>query len=65
METNDIFNEFINTGDSTDQESNAVVSEEVVYKEPTVYDNLLLKLGTSSKSLANVYKMRYVLMCYI
>ncbi|KAI9168766.1 hypothetical protein LWI28_001628 [Acer negundo] len=44
--------------DSTDQESNGVASEEVVYKEPTVYDNLLMKLGTSSKSLANVYKMR-------
>ncbi|KAK2636941.1 hypothetical protein Ddye_031733 [Dipteronia dyeriana] len=46
------------SGDSTDQESSGVAPDEVVYKEPTVYDNLLTKLGTSSKSLANVYKMR-------
>ncbi|KAL5760350.1 hypothetical protein ACOSQ2_019188 [Xanthoceras sorbifolium] len=46
------------SGDSTDQESSGVASEEVIYKEPTVYDNLLMKLGTSSKSVADAYKMR-------
>ncbi|KAH7570588.1 hypothetical protein JRO89_XS05G0140600 [Xanthoceras sorbifolium] len=45
-------------GDSTDEESSGVASEEVIYKEPTVYDNLLMKLGTSSKSVADAYKMR-------
>lgn len=47
--------------EATDEESSGVAAEEVIYKEPTVYDNLLMKLGTSSKSLADAFKMRYFL----
>lgn len=32
--------------------------EIVVYKEPSMYDNLLKTLGSGSESLANVYKRR-------
>ncbi|XP_050119546.1 protein NUCLEOLAR FACTOR 1-like isoform X3 [Malus sylvestris] len=41
------------------EESNCVVSEEeMVYKEPSMYDKLLMTLGSSSKSVSAAYKMR-------
>lgn len=38
--------------------SNGDAVEEVIYKEPSVYDNLLMKLGSSSESVADAFKMR-------
>ncbi|KAJ0095949.1 hypothetical protein Patl1_17055 [Pistacia atlantica] len=47
------------SGDVSAEGSSGVASEEeLIYKEPSVYDNLLMKLGSSSKSLANAFKMR-------
>ena len=47
------------SGESSDEQSSGVASEEeVVYKEPSMYDNLLFTLGTGSESLANAYKRR-------
>ncbi|KAJ4711566.1 U3 small nucleolar RNA-associated protein 25-like [Melia azedarach] len=44
--------------DAFSEESGGGVTEEVIYKEPSVYDNLLMKLGRSSESVADAYKMR-------
>uniref|UniRef100_A0A5B7BL58 Putative U3 small nucleolar RNA-associated protein 25 n=1 Tax=Davidia involucrata TaxID=16924 RepID=A0A5B7BL58_DAVIN len=48
------------SGDSSDSEEPSTVAseEEVVYKEPSMYDNLLKTLGSGSESLANAYKRR-------
>lgn len=51
------------SGDSSKEHENIGLdgeSEEVVeiYKEPSMYDNLLKTLGSASESLANAYKMR-------
>ncbi|RWR84239.1 U3 small nucleolar RNA-associated protein 25 [Cinnamomum micranthum f. kanehirae] len=44
---------------SYEEHSGSETSEDVVvYKEPSTYDNLLMALGSSSKSMANVYKRR-------
>lgn len=53
------FQWIVYTGDVSAEGSSGVASEEeVIYKEPSVYDNLLMKLGSSSESLANAFKMR-------
>lgn len=62
---NCLTNLFFNTGDSSKEHENIASdgeSEEVVeiYKEPSMYDNLLKTLGSASESLANAYKMRYL-----
>ncbi|KAM1404576.1 hypothetical protein ACFX2I_013044 [Malus domestica] len=47
------------SGELPNEESNCVVSEEeMVYKEPSMYDKLLMTLGSSSKSVSAAYKMR-------
>ncbi|RXH78673.1 hypothetical protein DVH24_002191 [Malus domestica] len=49
----------MNPGELPNEESNCVVSEEeMVYKEPSMYDKLLMTLGSSSKSVSAAYKMR-------
>ncbi|XP_047316686.1 U3 small nucleolar RNA-associated protein 25 [Impatiens glandulifera] len=58
------FSDNSDSGESSDEQQEAVSSEEEeekpieTYKEPTMYDNLLKTLGSSSKSLADVYKQR-------
>lgn len=53
------FQWIVYTGDVSAEGSSGVASEEeVIYKEPSVYDNLLMKLGSSSESIANAFKMR-------
>ena len=42
----------------SDIASEGEAEEVVVYKEPSMYDNLLKTLGSGSESLANVYKRR-------
>ncbi|KAJ8635711.1 hypothetical protein MRB53_009978 [Persea americana] len=37
---------------------NETFEDVVVYKEPSMYDNLLMALGSSSKSMAYVYQRR-------
>ncbi|KAJ8635422.1 hypothetical protein MRB53_009689 [Persea americana] len=39
---------------------NETFEDVVVYKEPSTYDNLLMALGSSSKSMADVYQRRWV-----
>ncbi|XP_050140404.1 protein NUCLEOLAR FACTOR 1 isoform X2 [Malus sylvestris] len=47
------------SGELPNEESNGVVSEEeTVYKEPSMYDKLLMTLGSSSKSVSAAYKLR-------
>ncbi|XP_021816013.1 U3 small nucleolar RNA-associated protein 25 isoform X1 [Prunus avium] len=47
------------SGELPKEESNGVSSEdEMVYKEPSMYDKLLMTLGSSSKSVAAAYKQR-------
>ncbi|KAM2613822.1 hypothetical protein TB2_028518 [Malus domestica] len=47
------------SGELPNEESNGVVSEEeAVYKEPSMYDKLLMTLGSSSKSVSAAYKLR-------
>ncbi|XP_042498981.1 U3 small nucleolar RNA-associated protein 25 [Macadamia integrifolia] len=47
------------SGTSSEEHSNGVASEVMaVYKEPSVYDNLLVKLGKSSDFLADVCRRR-------
>ncbi|XP_019054025.1 PREDICTED: U3 small nucleolar RNA-associated protein 25 isoform X2 [Nelumbo nucifera] len=47
------------SGNSSEDHWKSTTSESVlVYKEPSVYDNLLMTLGSGSESLANVYKRR-------
>ncbi|KAJ0592129.1 putative digestive organ expansion factor, predicted [Helianthus annuus] len=50
------------SGASIDELSNAASEDEQeevhVYKEPTMYDNLLKTLGSASESIANAYKRR-------
>lgn len=31
-----------------------------IYKEPSMYDSLLMTLGSASESLASAYKKRYI-----
>ncbi|XXG88266.1 hypothetical protein AAC387_Pa12g0498 [Persea americana] len=38
--------------------SSKTFEDVVVYKEPSTYDNLLMALGSSSKSMADVYQRR-------
>ncbi|GKV00418.1 hypothetical protein SLEP1_g13106 [Rubroshorea leprosula] len=46
-------------GESYREESNDdEASEEVIYKEPTVYDKLLMKLGSHNRSVADAYNKR-------
>lgn len=48
-----------NEDHSSEEHSGSETSEDVVvYKEPSTYDNLLVALGSSSKSMADVYKRR-------
>lgn len=48
-----------NVDHSSEEHSGSDTSEDVVvYKEPSTYDNLLVALGSSSKSMADVYKRR-------
>lgn len=49
---------FSNTGELPKEESNGVSEDEMVYKEPSMYDKLLMTLGSSSKSVAAAYKQR-------
>ncbi|GAY36872.1 hypothetical protein CUMW_025090 [Citrus unshiu] len=44
--------------EASGEESSGDAVEEVIYKEPSVYDNLLMKLGSSSESVADAFKMR-------
>ena len=37
---------------------NETFEDVVVYKEPSTYDNLLMALGSSSKSMPDVYQRR-------
>ncbi|XP_059634637.1 protein NUCLEOLAR FACTOR 1 isoform X2 [Cornus florida] len=49
------------SGDSSEEQSTLVSEEEeevVVHKEPSMYDDLLKKLGSGCESLANAYKRR-------
>lgn len=50
------------SGDSSEEHSNIASEgeeeEAVVYKEPSMYDNLLKTLGSGSESLAKAYKRR-------
>ncbi|KAK3033327.1 hypothetical protein RJ639_034174 [Escallonia herrerae] len=48
-------------GDSSEEHSDVASkeeAEEVVFKEPSMYDNLLKTLGSARESLANAYKKR-------
>ncbi|KAK3028748.1 hypothetical protein RJ639_037771 [Escallonia herrerae] len=50
-------------GDSSEEQSDVASkeeaeAEEVVFKEPSMYDNLLKTLGSARESLANAYKKR-------
>lgn len=51
-------NSSANTGESSAEHSSGVASEELVYKEPSMYDNLLMTLGSVDAPLADVYKRR-------
>lgn len=51
-------NSSANTGESSEEHSSGVASEELVYKEPSMYDNLLMTLGSVDAPLADVYKRR-------
>ncbi|KAL9421063.1 hypothetical protein AB3S75_038596 [Citrus x aurantiifolia] len=44
--------------EASGEESSGDAVEEIIYKEPSVYDNLLMKLGSSSESVADAFKMR-------
>ncbi|XP_008223796.1 PREDICTED: U3 small nucleolar RNA-associated protein 25 isoform X1 [Prunus mume] len=46
------------SGELPKEESNGVSEDEMVYKEPSMYDKLLMTLGSSSKSVAAAYKQR-------
>lgn len=53
------FQWIVYTGDVSAEGSSGIASEEeVIYKEPSVYNNLLMKLGSSSGSLAKAFKIR-------
>lgn len=45
-------------GESSGEEPDDASSEELIYKEPTVYDKLLENLGSRNKHLANAYNQR-------
>ncbi|KAH9774287.1 U3 small nucleolar RNA-associated protein [Citrus sinensis] len=44
--------------EASGEESSGDAVEEIIYKEPSVYDNLLMKLGSSSESVADAFKIR-------
>ncbi|XP_004296470.1 PREDICTED: digestive organ expansion factor homolog [Fragaria vesca subsp. vesca] len=47
------------SGELQEEEANGVASEEeIVYKETSMYDKLLMALGSSSKAVAAAYKQR-------
>ncbi|XP_044488167.1 U3 small nucleolar RNA-associated protein 25 [Mangifera indica] len=47
------------SGDVSAEGSSGIASEEeVIYKEPSVFNNLLMKLGSSSGSLAKAFRIR-------
>lgn len=53
-----IFWWLVATEEASGEESSGDAVEEVIYKEPSVYDNLLMKLGSSSESVADAFKIR-------
>ncbi|XWS73281.1 hypothetical protein CRYUN_Cryun02cG0114500 [Craigia yunnanensis] len=48
------------SGESSGEESSGGASEEMSYKEPSMYDKLLMKLKSSNKSIADAYQRRKV-----
>ncbi|XWS70966.1 hypothetical protein CRYUN_Cryun03dG0096200 [Craigia yunnanensis] len=48
------------SGESSGEESSGGASEEMNYKEPSMYDKLLTKLKSSNKSIADAYRRRKV-----
>ncbi|GAV76017.1 DUF1253 domain-containing protein [Cephalotus follicularis] len=46
------------SGEFSAEESDDIVAEQVVYKEPSTYDSLLKTLGSTRKSLAHAYEKR-------